>query len=272
MKVPSLAERLSRPEHDPLTPEQVAELGERLIVARKNEDEAEKRRIEEELVNRHMRMIPHLGKTYRLDFEELLSIGALALTQAVTRWRPEKGSLYGYAERYITTAFNKGIDADRTIRIPEQISYKAARVQKQINHISAQLGRDLTREEKEQIAGDWARFEDLPAVTDSIDKQVVVGGETYAATLADTIIDETEDPYLQVERKMMSEILEKAIEELTPIEQEVIRARFGMNTEERQTLSELGDRYGVTGEAMRRLEATALSKLRHPSALEQIMD
>jgi RNA polymerase primary sigma factor len=71
---------------------------------------------------------------------------------------------------------------------------------------------------------------------------------------------------------MLAESLHKALLELNPIEQDVIRARFGLDDGEKVTLAELGDRYGVTGEAMRRLEATAISKLRHPSLVNQFID
>jgi DNA-directed RNA polymerase sigma subunit (sigma70/sigma32) len=36
------------------------------------------------------------------------------------------------------------------------------------------------------------------------------------------------------------------------------------------TLAQLGERHGVTGEAMRRIEATALAKLRHPALINPI--
>jgi RNA polymerase primary sigma factor len=71
---------------------------------------------------------------------------------------------------------------------------------------------------------------------------------------------------------MLAESLHRAISELAPIEQEVIKARFGLDNVDKATLAELGDRYGVTGEAMRRLEATAISKLRHPSLINQFID
>jgi RNA polymerase sigma factor (sigma-70 family) len=270
--IPKLADRLSGSDYEPLTQQQVSELGERLQAARESGDREEESVVKEELIRRHMRMIPHVGKTYRLDFEETLAIGSLALTQAVERWRPEKGSLYGYAERYITTALNKGIDADRTIRIPEQVSYKAAKVQKRINEISGELGRELTRDERAQVAGEHARFDDLPTVSDSLDRPLADHGDGANRTLADTIQDAAADPYQEVERRMLAESLHKALLELNPIEQDVIRARFGLDDGEKVTLAELGDRYGVTGEAMRRLEATAISKLRHPSLVNQFID
>lgn len=269
--IPSLSDRLSSPDFEPLTQAQVSELGEQLQAARSDGDEAAEAKVKEELIRRHMRMIPYLGKTYRLDFDELLAIGSLALTQAVDRWRPEKGTLYGYAERYILTALNKGIDQDRTIYIPEQVSYKAARVQKRINEISGELGRELTREERAQVAGEWSRFEQLPMVSDSLDKPIP-GDNAGGRTIADTIADESSDPHEEVERRMLAESLHRAISELAPIEQEVIKARFGLDNGDKATLAELGDRYGVTGEAMRRLEATAISKLRHPSLINQFID
>ena len=66
----------------------------------------------------------------------------------------------------------------------------------------------------------------------------------------------------------MREQVARAIQELSPLEQEVVMARFGIADDHRRTLAELGAAHGVSGEAMRRVEAAALAKLRHPAALE----
>ena len=47
-------------------------------------------------------------------------------------------------------------------------------------------------------------------------------------------------------------------------EEEVLRARFGLDGHP-LTLSEIGEKMGVTRERVRQIEARALGKLRHPS-------
>lgn len=59
----------------------------------------------------------------------------------------------------------------------------------------------------------------------------------------------------------LKHILKDKINELKPREQEFLKLRFGLDGGE-HTLKECGELFGVTGERMRQLEATALRKLR----------
>lgn len=257
----NLGKNLNSSEYNPLTKNELEEITKKLILAKSNNNISELKKIEEILIKKHIRMVVHIGKKYNLEYDDMLGIGLLALTQAIQRWRPEKGKLYLYAERYIKTALNRATDANRAIRIPEKVSYKAAKLQIRINEISQELGRDLTREEIEQITKGFSSFDDLPIVTESLDRKVNIDGNT---TIGETIIDYN-DPSEIVSNNLDIENVIIAINELSEIEQDVIKSRFGFDNYEKLTLQELGDKYGVTGEAMRRLENTIISKLRHPS-------
>jgi RNA polymerase primary sigma factor len=69
--------------------------------------------------------------------------------------------------------------------------------------------------------------------------------------------------------KSKMETFEDTIEEvlgtLTPREQRVLSFRFGLEDGRYRTLKETGKEWGVTGQTIRRWEAKALRKLRHPS-------
>src|SRR5215472_17307684 len=52
---------------------------------------------------------------------------------------------------------------------------------------------------------------------------------------------------------------------LTPREERVIRMRFGIGINKDHTLEEVGQRFSVTRERIRQIEAKALRKLKHPS-------
>jgi len=274
-EIARLSSRFGRKEHEPLTPEREAELGEQLRLALEDGDDATVSRIREELILRHMRLVVSIGKNFTrvLDWDEIVSAGSLALTQAVHRWRSEKGQLFPWAERWITSGLTRAADAQRTIRIPQGVAYKAGMVRKRISLLESELGRTLTPEERAEVVGNDPTFDNLPSVEQSLDQEYgdrasATGGETR--TLADTIIDEDADPAGLVEKASLIEAVRKAILELTEIEREVIMIRFGIDERERLTLAQLGERHGVTGEAMRRIEATALAKLRHPALMNPI--
>jgi RNA polymerase primary sigma factor len=75
----------------------------------------------------------------------------------------------------------------------------------------------------------------------------------------------------EVERQNLKEVLSLVLSSLRPHEERVLRLRFGINTEE-HTLEEVGVKFNLTRESVRRIEAKALRKLKHPSLSKQLKD
>ncbi len=63
--------------------------------------------------------------------------------------------------------------------------------------------------------------------------------------------------------------LEKALQTLSPKEQDILRRHFGLD-ETPQTLEDIGKRYNVGKDRIRMIEANALHKLRHPSRMHAL--
>ena len=64
---------------------------------------------------------------------------------------------------------------------------------------------------------------------------------------------------------------------LTPREEQVLKMRLGLDEKncpdgKRCTLEAIGEKYGVTKERIRQIEAKALRKLRYPSRREDLFD
>ena len=59
---------------------------------------------------------------------------------------------------------------------------------------------------------------------------------------------------------------------LTEKEQEVIKRRFSLTGQTRQTLEKIGKHFNVTRERIRQIEAKALRKLRHPTRSRKLRD
>ena len=83
----------------------------------------------------------------------------------------------------------------------------------------------------------------------------------YAYDLADDAPDAEDTAYVTELKKVVTEILLM----LTPREERVIRRRFGIGVND-ATLEEIGQDFSVTRDRIRQIEATALRKLKHPSA------
>jgi RNA polymerase primary sigma factor len=66
--------------------------------------------------------------------------------------------------------------------------------------------------------------------------------------------------------------VKKALSELSPREQDIVRLRFGLEDGHIRTLEEVGRAFGVTRERIRQIEAKTLAKLRHPMRSQPLRD
>jgi RNA polymerase primary sigma factor len=72
------------------------------------------------------------------------------------------------------------------------------------------------------------------------------------------------NPFTEVGQTLLAEDVIKALDTLTDREAMILTLRFGLDGEEKHTLKELGEIFGITRERIRQIQKGALRKLRHP--------
>jgi RNA polymerase primary sigma factor len=101
-------------------------------------------------------------------------------------------------------------------------------------------------------------------------------GDTEDTNLADFIEDEEAVmPVEAVSEILQKEEVTKVLSTLTHRERKVIELRFGLKGEHARTLEEVGQKFGVTRERIRQIEAKTLTKLksyRDAQALHDFID
>src|SRR5659263_178365 len=174
-------------------------------------------------------------------------------------------------DRAITRAI---ADQARTIRIPvhmvETIN-KLIRVQRQLLQ---ELGREPSPEE---IAKEMNISEDKVREIQKIAQEPVSLetpiGEEEDSHLGDFIEDhDARAPAEEASFTLLREQLDEVLKTLTDREQRVLRLRFGLDDGRARTLEEVGQKFGVTRERIRQIEAKTLRKLRHPSRSKKLKD
>jgi RNA polymerase sigma factor (sigma-70 family) len=267
---PLLPQRLGDERFAPLTGEDSARISAALSAAIAAGDVAARRRLRDELIERHLRLVVSIGRGYehRLEREDIFAIGTAALVEAMERWSPAPGgmSAYQWAKRWITTALNKGTDAARTIRIPEGVAYRAALATKAVKEKQTEIGRRLSEAEILETTGGVLRLEDLPLANVSLNQ----GVGRYATdeqdnTIEDVIADPAPGAEHAVEREDRFDRVRRSLDSLTEEERFVIQHRFGLEGAEGKTLAELGSILDTSAEVVRRIEASAFAKLTHPA-------
>jgi len=92
-------------------------------------------------------------------------------------------------------------------------------------------------------------------------------------TLGDTVqTDESVSPEHMMADSLMRDDIECALSLLNPYEREVIRMRFGLDDGRMKSVDEVCAYYCVQTSRIRRIEARALRKLRHPSVWHMLRD
>ena len=98
-------------------------------------------------------------------------------------------------------------------------------------------------------------------------------GEEEDSHLGDFIPDDDAPaPAEAASHTLLKEQLNEVLATLTDREAKVLKLRFGLEDGKSRTLEEVGQRFEVTRERIRQIEAKALRKLRHPSRSKKVKD
>jgi RNA polymerase primary sigma factor len=138
------------------------------------------------------------------------------------------------------------------------------RVTKVNRTLTNRLGHEPTPEELAQRTGIPSKKIRMILETSRkpLSMETPIGDES---TLTDFLEDkQTTSPLETLATQELTKQVSRALSSLTPKEEEILRLRFGIGVPSPLTLEEVGERFSVTRERIRQIEAQALRKLRHP--------
>ena len=228
-----------------------------------------------QLVMAHLRFVVHIARGYSgygLPQADLIQEGNVGLMKAVRKFNPEVGvRLISFAVHWIKSEIHEYVLKNwkivkvATTKAQRKLFFNLRNKKKDITWLSEDdvkmisneldVKEDTVREMEQRMSSHDVSFD--PYSADESEE-----GNTYSP--ADYLTNEDSDPMEIVEKEDFARDqinqLQSAISDLDERSQLILKERW--LTDDKPTLHELADKYGISAERIRQIEKKAMEKIR----------
>jgi RNA polymerase primary sigma factor len=229
------------------------------------------RQAREQLVEAFLPLIAGVARVYRgsktISRLELMQEGVVGLLRALERYDPRLGApFWGYAAWWVRQAMQQLVaELTRPMVLSDRALRALSRLRRAHAEYVAEHGREPTAAELAERSGipveQVAELLALERVPQSLEEHA--GGEAgQLGAFGELLVDPlASDAYEQLLDHSELEQIRALLGSLNDRERMILRARYGLDGPE-QSLRDVGEQIGLSGERVRQIEQRALGKLR----------
>ncbi|GKY90502.1 hypothetical protein MPSEU_000023900 [Mayamaea pseudoterrestris] len=230
------------------------------------------------LISANIGLVVSIAKRYYyscvgtiLSQHDLVQEGYIGLMDAAERFEPTKGFKFStYATWWIRQRILRSInDSSRTIRLPAHMHMTLQKIQKTRLRLMIELRREPTTDELAQQLGiPVERLE--KALTNSrtvVSLEMLLrspAAKQETRTISDFLACDAPTAEEEIHAEYLKRDVLEVVNQLPEKERAVILCRFGLSDGKPRNREETSTRLGIRRDALRRIEARALNKLRNP--------
>jgi RNA polymerase primary sigma factor len=237
------------------------------------------RRLTNEFATANLRLVVCLARRLahgRLPLPDLVQEGNIGLLKAIERFDPRRGFRFStYASWWIRHSVSRAIyNKSQQVRLPVHVHDTQRKLSRARRLFLAQNGREPSLDELARDTGICAsklekidRFDVAPIL--SLDAPASRNDDRAAIELLED--ERCTPPDWELEAHEIGLGLEDALASLCPMEADILRRRFGLDSGQPETLREIGERYALSRERIRQLQERAVGNIRAELSRMQLL-
>ncbi len=221
-----------------------------------------------QMLRANLRLVIHVAKHYRsqgVPFLDLIQEGNMGLMRALEKFEPHRGLKFvTYAYWWVRQAIGRAIvEQHCTVRLPGHVVERKKKLRAADEKLWQVHGRAPSTQELSTALG-WT-----PHVVEAVQSarraivrlhEPVTEGSSVLEDLVED--DQAPQPDTLVANRELQQRVAECLADLPEREAQILRLRFGLETDHPHSLQEIGVLFGLSRERIRQLEKVALETLR----------